>query len=84
MISVQQIERVKTEFTKMAIESRESAKLAENELENYTYRSNSYDPHKRQQLLREFEEADYFAESTNWILNLINDAINNLEKNKII
>lgn len=72
MISEEQMDRAEKEFAANANAALSVARDAERALESYTYSSyRTYDPQKREELLKEYRDADYMAESRAWILNLI-------------
>lgn len=72
MISEEQMERAENEFAANAGAALSVARDAERALESYTYSSyRTYDPQKREELLKEYRDADYMAESRAWILHMI-------------
>lgn len=74
MISDEQMERAAKEFSANASACVEVARDAQHALENYEYRRGAYeprDPKHRDKLFKDFEDADYMAESRAWILGLI-------------
>ncbi len=75
MISDEQINKLKQELISQVAQSRHEAMVCERELEDYTYKrdlSVMYDPNKRQKLLENFNHADYCAESSAYLLQLVN------------
>lgn len=77
MISDDQMKRAEAEFAHDAATRLSMARDAERALEFYTYKSprREYSPQFREQLWKEFQEADYQAESRAWIIQLIRKAM---------
>lgn len=73
MISEEQMQRAEREFAANTGAAISVARDAERELERYTYYQRPFDPAKRDQLLQDYKDADYMAESRAWILNLIRE-----------
>ena len=71
MITEEQMDRAEREFAANLQAAISVARDAERELEHYTYYVRPYDYKKREQLLQDFKDADYMAESRAWILQLI-------------
>jgi hypothetical protein len=75
VITEEQMDRAEREFADNAKAAIEVARDAERALESYTYSSyRTFDPAKRDALLKEYQDADYMAESRAWILHLISKA----------
>ena len=80
MITAEQMKRANEEFAAAAAATVNQAREAERALELYTYgivdkQHRQYSCEKREQLLKEFQEADYMAERSAWILSLIRRAM---------
>lgn len=71
MISNEQMDRAEREFAANASASVAVARDAERALEHCEYYERPYDIKKREQLFKDYQDADYMAESRAWILHLI-------------
>jgi len=81
MISIEQMKRAEEEFAHKSKEAIEKARNAELSLENYTYyKGFGYCHIERQRLLEVYQEADYQAESSTWILQIIRQRISIINK----
>lgn len=72
MITKEQIDRCEAEFVSETAVATAKAKTIESSLEAYTYHSGrQYDPKRRDRMWEDFQDADYVAERSAFIVHLV-------------